>query len=286
MKKILLLFAIIIQAGFFSSAGAQVLNVNNTEQEYNQWCWAACSKAILDYYGFITPQCDIAEYTRSSATWHSFGTVNCCTNAQQGCNYWNYNWGYAGSIQDILIHFGNLQNIGGGVISQALVTNEMQHNRLFVIRWEWSSGGGHFIVGHGINGNNVYFMNPWFGEGLHIGTYSFMLSGVDGTSTATHTWTHTNRITSIVDAVNEFGNEESILVYPNPFSSEATIQCDKFKGGTLNVYNVFGQQVMQFKNLSDQAITLHRDNLPGGIYFLRLTKDDREIASQKLIVED
>jgi hypothetical protein len=285
MKKLLLFSA--IQTFLFFSVEAQVLNVNNTEQLYDQWCWAGISKTVLDYYGFFKQQCDIAEWVRTTATFHNFGSVNCCTNANQGCNYWNYNYGYAGSIQEILIHFGSLQNIGvANALTLTEITTEIQNNRLFVIRWGWSTGGGHFIVGHGISGNNIYFMNPWFGEGLHIGTYNFMLSGVDNTSTATHTWTHTNKITSIVSAVNEAGDEETISVYPNPFCSETTLQSDKvFKDATLTIYNLYGQTVKQIKNISGQTITLYRDNLPGGLYFINLTQGNKTFTD-KLVIAD
>ncbi|HEY5122755.1 MAG TPA: T9SS type A sorting domain-containing protein [Ignavibacteria bacterium] len=276
-----------IQASLFFSVGAQVLNVNNNQQLYDQWCWAASSKTVLDYYGFVKQQCDIAEWVRTTATFHNYGSVNCCTDATQGCNYWNYNYGSAGSIQDILIHFGNLQNTGANPLTLTEIATEIKNNRLFIIRWGWSTGGGHFIVGHGISGNNIYFMNPWFGEGLHIGTFSFMLSGVDNTNTATHTWTATNKITSNITGVNELSNEETISVYPNPFFSETTLQSDKiFKDATLAVYNSCGQQVKQIKNISGRTIILHRDNLPSGLYFIRLTQDNKKITTYKLVITD
>jgi hypothetical protein len=285
MKKLLLFLT--IQAFLFITVEAQVLNVNNNQQLYNQWCWAGCSKTVLDYYGFVVQQCDIAEYVRNTATFHNFGSVNCCIDANQGCNYWNYNYSSAGSIQDILVHFGNLQNIGvANALSIQEITTDIQNNRLFVIRWGWSTGGGHFVVGHGISGNYIYFMNPWFGEGLHIGTYNFMLSGVDNTTTATHTWTHTNRITSNVLTINEQSIEKSIIVYPNPFFSETCLKSDiNFKNATLTIYNVYKQKVKQIKNISGQTITIQRNNLQSGIYFIDLTQDNKTFTA-KLIITD
>ena len=65
----------------------------------------------------------------------------------------------------------------------------MQNNRLFIIRWGWTSGGGHFLVGHGISGENIYYMNPWYGEGKKVATYEWVKSD------PSHTWTHTNLCT-------------------------------------------------------------------------------------------
>ncbi len=289
MKKFLFVFFNVVL--FVNNFGAQgqVLNVSNAEQQYDQWCWAGSTKCVLDYYGFSTPQqCDIAEYVRTTATFHNFGNTDCCTNALQGCNYWNYNYGAAGSMQDILVHFGNLQNTGIATsLTQAEITTQIQQNKLFIIRWGWSGGGGHFIVGHGINGNNIYFMNPWFGEGLHIGTYSFMLSGVDNTSTSVHTWTHTNKITSDVSAVNELAGNGSISISPNPIITEASLHFwHLLKDATITLYNTLGQQAQQINNVSGHSITLQKGGLPGGVYLLQLTEAGKITGSHKLMVAD
>jgi len=291
IKNKILFFVIVFQFAFFITAKAQVLNVTNNEQLYNEWCWAGCSKTVLDYYGFSSvQQCDIAEWVRTVATFYNFGTVNCCVDATQGCNYWNYMYSNSGSIHDILVYFGNIQNIGmANSISLGQITNEIQNNRPFVIRWGWSTGGGHFIVGHGINGNNIYFMNPWFGEGLHIGTYNFVLNGVDNTSAATHTWTHTVEMTTNVSGVNEVTNQAgTISISPNPFSGQATTLRSKKQlfNATLTVYNSLGQEMKQLKNISGQTIVLNRDNFVGGLYYVRLTESDQLIASEKFVVSD
>jgi len=118
---------------------------------------------------------------------HNFGSTPCCDNAQQGCNYWNYNWGVAGSIQNILIHFGNIYNYGvGSFLSIFDIQNNINQQRPFIIRWGWVSGGGHFIVGHGIQDNIIYYMDPWFGEGFKVSTYDNLKNS------NWHVWTHTN----------------------------------------------------------------------------------------------
>ncbi len=188
-KIIVISFLSLLLISFKSNA--QILNVSEIFQEQDQWCWAGASACILDYYCHTTPQCEIAEYTRNVATWHNFGTTNCCVNPNLGCNYANYNWGYSGSIQDILDHFGDLSNYGvADSLTKSSVATNLQFNRLFVINWAWSTSGGHFIVGHGLSGNNMYYMDPWFGEGLKIASYDWVRS--DGN----HTWTHTNQLTT------------------------------------------------------------------------------------------
>jgi len=165
---------------------AQVLNVNQCIQEQNQWCWAGVSQCVLDYYGNHIEQCDIAEYARTVIDWYNFGQDYCCDNPGGLCNYWNYMWGAPGSIQDILEHFAAIYNYGiSNAIPKTTIQNEISNNRPFIIRWGWNSGGGHFVVGHGLVDQTVYYMDPWFGEGHKFASYDWMVN--DGS----HTWTHT-----------------------------------------------------------------------------------------------
>ena len=85
-----------------------------------------------------------------------------------------------------------------------------------------------------------------------------------------------------------------VTVYPNPFSSTTTLSVrtpseqtsEKFKDATLTVYNLFGQQVKEMKNISGQTVTFSRDNLPSGLYFYKLTGNNEIIGTGKLIITD
>jgi len=79
----------------------------------------------------------------------------------------------------------------------------------------------------------------------------------------------------------------NVSIFPNPFSSATTIQSNtNLENATLTVYNSFGQQVKESKNISGQSITFLRDNLPNGIYYIRLTEDNKIIAANKIIITD
>jgi hypothetical protein len=86
-------------------------------------------------------------------------------------------------------------------------------------------------------------------------------------------------------------NENSSIIifsiFPNPFISSTTIHTiGNLKNATLTVYNSFGQTLKQVKNISGQTVSLSRDNLPCGLYFIRLTEEDKIIAVKKLIITD
>ncbi|MBN1578028.1 MAG: C39 family peptidase [Chitinispirillaceae bacterium] len=171
------------------SAG-QVLEVPEVIQEQTEWCWAAVSCCVLSYYGTPVSQCTIADYTRTHATWHDFGSISCCEDPKKKCNYWNYNYGYTGSIEDILEEWGVESRGTGRSLTPEKIQGELGAGRPFVIRWALKTSGGHFLVGHGIADSTIYYMDPWRGEGYKIADYAWVLSN------NSHTWQGTNVMTA------------------------------------------------------------------------------------------
>ena len=161
---------------------ARVLAVPVRTQQQSEWCWAGCTQAILFYYGHSVTQTTIAQY----------GT--------NGRNIPNYGWG-SGWIDGtwcrgndlILNHFGSINSTGRNYpLAQTTVTSEINAGRPFIITWQWDSGGGHFIVGRGISGSNVYYMDPWHTEGHKVASYDWVRrNAANG-----HTWTQTLQLTT------------------------------------------------------------------------------------------
>jgi hypothetical protein len=275
MKKIFLVLVIFIS---FEIKSQTVLGLPTTFQIENQWCWSACSNTILKHYGITTTQCQIAEYTRTVATWNNFGTVNCCTTATAGCNYWNYMWGYAGSIQDILNQFGSIgvTNISN-TISVSAIQTEINNSRPFVIRWGWTSGGGHFIVGEGYDAsNNIYYMNPWPGEGSKVAAYSWVVN--DGV----HSWTHTQKMTTnppLPTSIKELGTIDAVTVYPNPVTDKINIS-SRFDISLVQLFDLAGKEIYSAKNSNSIDV----NNFAKGIYFIKITGEDFSV-NKKVVLE-
>ena len=79
----------------------------------------------------------------------------------------------------------------------------------------------------------------------------------------------------------------SFKVFPNPFSTQTTLQTDiLLHNATFTVYNCLGQTVREITNISGNTATFYRDNLPSGLYFIRLTQDNKQIETKKLIITD
>ena len=161
-----------------AAAEAGTFHLPQKYQEKDEWCWAACSQSILEYYGPVVTQTNIAGY----------GTG--------GVNTWNYLWGtgteggvFRRGIREILQNYGGFRGTGTvGAVSQTVVRNEMAALRPLVVNWSWSSGGGHFVVSRGFTEGSMHLMDPW--DGPTVATYAWV------SNAAGHAWGWTLRLTN------------------------------------------------------------------------------------------
>ena len=166
------------------------------------------------------------------------------------------------------------------------------------------TGYSSFVTGSSTNINSI-FNNPFFisanittpdfhltpsSPSINTGNPSFVSSGsevdMDGELRANGIVDcGADEYYTIIGIIANTSTNQYFL-YPNPFSTQTTLQTDNlFKNVTLTVYNSCGQQVKQLNNISGQTVTLFRDNLPSGLYFLCLTEDNK-IYIDKLVIID
>lgn len=87
-----------------------------------------------------------------------------------------------------------------------------------------------------------------------------------------------------VSSVQSISNNSSIKIYPNPFTTQTTLQLNNnIEDGSLMVYNCLGQCVKVMHHISGQTIIFNRDKLPAGLYFIRLN-DGINIFTAKLLI--
>ncbi len=78
----------------------------------------------------------------------------------------------------------------------------------------------------------------------------------------------------------------SIKIFPNPFSQQITIESDEeLKGAEIFIYNSIGIIVKEIHDTYGFSITINRDDLSPGIYFLVVTKNRKIIGKNKIITE-
>jgi hypothetical protein len=188
-KRILSLVSILVIFGLIGATSVLysdvTLSVPERFQEYSNWCWAGSSQAILYYNGQYPSQCEIANY--------AWKTSRCCSvtgsfySKIKGCNKANYLYGTSGSIEGILGNWGVDSTGMEEVLTWTESVQELDNGYPFVMRFGWSSGGGHFLVTYGYisSGSYLKYMDPWPGEGYTTSLYSWVVSASD------HDWTHT-----------------------------------------------------------------------------------------------
>jgi hypothetical protein len=130
-----------------------------------------------------------------------------------------------------------------------------------------------------IVGTNTYY--GWVRLDLLATSTSFTIKDYAYQSTPNACIQSGQTILGIVDN----SSENIFSIFPNPFISSTTIQTiGNLKNATLTICNSYGQVLKQVKNISGQTVSLSRDNLPSGVYFIRLTEEKKIIAVEKLII--
>jgi hypothetical protein len=93
----------------------------------------------------------------------------------------------------------------------------------------------------------------------------------------------------IPDGIPENNKEGNVIlnISPNPFTDKSIINISKnLPSAVFTLYNTNGKQVRQMKPVPGLDITLRREDLPSGLYFLQLVWENKVIASVKLVICD
>lgn len=143
------------------------------------------------------------------------------------------------------------------------------------------SGGtpnGGVYTGNGVSGGNF---NPvTAGVGTHTITYSYT-DGNSCSNSATDTI-----VVYVCAGVNELNNNIYLQVYPNPFSSETTVELSGVfvNSGVFELFDYTGKLVEEGK-FSGNIFTLKRNNKTSGIYSLVIKQKNTTLAKIKLVIE-
>jgi hypothetical protein len=85
--------------------------------------------------------------------------------------------------------------------------------------------------------------------------------------------------------INENSNTNDFSIFPNPCISSTTLNTNvNLNNASITIYNAVGQALKQVKNISGQTISLNLENLSHGLYFIRLTEENKIISIKKLII--
>lgn len=115
---------------------------------------------------------------------------------------------------------------------------------------------------------------------IMVGGYTYIDSNVDMALVRYHSVDNIG-----IDENNTIKENHSII--PNPFSQSTSIQLNSpVNHAELMIYNIHGQLVNYRHNISGSEIPLFRQDLPSGLYYLKIIEGQRTIVEDKLIITD
>jgi hypothetical protein len=165
----------------------------------------------------------------------------------------------------------------------------------------WQSPGGTvdsvFIADYAFNNNIAKFDFSDFPNALLPNTtYKWMVHGIYdvngmfGNPADCYSDTLTFTTGGPVSLAQQL-QEADIQVYPNPFSSSASLDVTGYdfslQGALqLDVYEVQGRKVMSIDNIRSNRTTIERGNLSNGMYIYRLrTEDGRNVRAGRIVLQ-
>ncbi len=201
-KSCLYIVVLILSLIMFSQAS--VLKANNvslpiqqTFQEHSSWCWAACTSAIMKYYGYPGIQCEIV---------NSIKALNeCCGNSEFNWNHPCNTGQNLEGIQPYLSQYGVGSVIIDSYLEKTTFVSQIDAGRPFIMILLYDTDGNpysptpgrngqHALLGCGYldDGNSIEYLDPYPGYGITVSDYDWMVSAPDDY----HVWLRTLKITS------------------------------------------------------------------------------------------
>lgn len=82
--------------------------------------------------------------------------------------------------------------------------------------------------------------------------------------------------------ISNTGSASNVNVYPNPAREAINVTFNKQAGiKTIAIYNMIGNTMRVFKPTDDNSARLDLDNIPSGVYFLRLINAEGNIIATR-----
>ncbi len=147
-----------------------------------------------------------------------------------------------------------------------------------------------WVSGAGINKtSDAYGAGAGFIRDFHLGldfdtvhssgTYYLVLSLASGLTDTTQVY----QVTYIPTAVPTIANAATeVQVYPNPTTNDINVVYSPAADiKTISVYSIIGKPMAIYKTTTDNSANLSLENVPAGIYFMRLINASGEVVTTR-----
>jgi hypothetical protein len=208
--------------------------------------------------------------------------------------------------QTVSIWYNWYSGINDWVGDDSIVsTYDANGNRTEAVIYEWDLetnywvASGHSFFEYDANGNQTKYMhynwdsitNDWVGQYHWFSTYD-----ANGHETGyirswwdldMNDWLYSLKSVSywseLTTSIPNNFIDLNYIIYPNPFTDYTTIKLsDAEKIQKIELIDIHGRTVRSIDNANSNSVTIHRQNLPSGIYFIRIQSDDTYV--KKVII--
>jgi len=126
---------------------------------------------------------------------------------------------------------------------------------------------------------NAYISGDFTANPFIVGSTSLALTGTEDIFVAKY-YCPTSH-----EGINEQTNKETISIYPNPFTSQTTISfSEEQKHTTIKITDLPGKEIKTI-NFTGRQLTIDRNEMKAGIYFVQTTDEQKHIYNKKIIIQ-
>jgi hypothetical protein len=165
------------------------------------------------------------------------------------------------------------------VSSLSMCDNHICYTNGTGVMWNGTSGTQFHSGDYGPHGTgDFHLVNNFSGTitGTHYVTVTIADSGSSFSKTTTFIIKHAaTGVTTVVKS------DDDVIIYPNPAVNDVNIIFSENAGiKTIAIYNIIGKAINVYK-VSGNSANLGIDNLPAGVYFLRLLNGDGNLVATR-----
>lgn len=85
--------------------------------------------------------------------------------------------------------------------------------------------------------------------------------------------------------VEDVPDPAGITLFPNPMTESALLGSESgFRNATITLQDALMHEVTEMRQVNGSTLTIHRDDLPAGIYFIRISENQQVRKTLRLVV--
>jgi S-ribosylhomocysteine lyase LuxS involved in autoinducer biosynthesis len=85
--------------------------------------------------------------------------------------------------------------------------------------------------------------------------------------------------------IKDEAEQNSISIYPNPFTSQTTISFSAEQKNTIiKITDILGKELKTIPHVRDRQVVIDRGEMKAGIYFVQTMDENKNIINKKIII--